>query len=81
MLLPPVPTALLSDHDLLIVIHTKLEGVFLSIAETRREVAQSAIDHETRIRSLERWVWKALGAIAVFNGIGVALSLLAMYRR
>lgn len=40
----------LSDHDLLIEIHTNV----------KRLVDDSA-DHETRIRALEKFHWKSLG--------------------
>lgn len=31
------------------------------------EQVKRIIDHETRIRHLERWVWTAIGALAVIQ--------------
>lgn len=48
----------LSDHDLLVQIHAMI--VY--------NVAPQQVDHEARIRRLERIVWLAMGAAAVSGG-------------
>lgn len=62
--IPPDSTKL-SDHDLLVQIHAVLLYSF----------APQQVDHEARIRRLERIVWLAMGAAAVSGGaIGTLAS-------
>lgn len=49
-----------ADHDLLIRLDEKVETLIKSV-----EILTD--DHETRIRSLEKYVWKAIGALAVID--------------
>lgn len=46
------------DHDLLIELKVKLEGLI-------EKVGQLTDDHEKRIRSLERWRWITVGMSTV----------------
>lgn len=57
----------MSDHDLLVVIKTKVES-FIG----------GQLDHETRIRRLERIIWIAMGAAAAGGGAfgGLVSSML-----
>lgn len=57
----------MSDHDLLVVIKTKVE-TFIG----------GQLDHETRIRRLERIIWLAMGFAAAGGGVfgGFVTSIL-----
>lgn len=62
-----------SLHDAVSRVETKLDGMRDGYVEVRRDVA----DHETRIRGLEKAIWRAAGAAAVIGaGAGVAVQLL-----
>lgn len=80
-----------SDHDLLIVLHTKLDRALQDIERLGNglsdklkdlehtkankvdvETAQRAADkvhedHERRLRRLEKYVWLAIGALAILE--------------
>ncbi|TDE02824.1 hypothetical protein [Jiangella asiatica] len=57
-----IPT---SDHDRLVEIHTML----------REHLAPKVLDHESRIRRLERAIWIAAGvAAAVGSAVGNAFA-------
>jgi hypothetical protein len=55
------------DHDLLIRLDQKVDGLI-------QQVSALTDDHEIRIRYLERYVWKVIGALAVIQ-IGVVIYL------
>ena len=62
---PPVPdtSAIPIDPHVKITLHDiygALLGVQADVAEIKGQ-SQSVADHETRIRSLEKWVWGAAG--------------------
>lgn len=73
----------MDDHDLLITISTKLEGLVttcngLSTAlagkADNKDVASWQLDHEARIRVLEQFNWRLAGALAILQlAVGVAL--------
>lgn len=73
---PPIPTdtsAVSIDPHVKITLHDiygALLGVQADVAEIK-STSRSITDHETRIRSLEKWVWGAAGLGA---GGGAALS-------
>jgi hypothetical protein len=50
------------DHDLLISINAKLDQALIRTA-----------DHETRIRSLEKWIWGAAGVAGVAGATGASV--------
>lgn len=54
-----------ADHDLLIEIRTKLDGL-MSLVAGKAE-AEQVSDHEKRIRAMEAWVWRAIGALTVLQ--------------
>lgn len=53
------------DRDLLIELKTKMEIVVDSISKLESSLSIRETDHETRIRSLERWRWIAFGGASV----------------
>lgn len=53
------------DHDLLIQIKTTLDILVALVA--KKAEAEQVDDHEKRIRTLEAWVWRAIGALAVLE--------------
>lgn len=60
----------LNDHDLLVEIRAKIEGI-----------VKSNDDHEERIRRLERWRWKQVGVVSLISsviGSGGVISVLKM---
>lgn len=80
-----------NDHDLLIVLHTKLDRALTDIEKIgdgmsarlvelehtkaeKKELVEAQIaadkihdDHERRIRRLEKYVWLAIGALAIIQ--------------
>jgi len=50
------------DHDILIRLTEKVDNLI-------EKVNTLTDDHEKRIRSLEKYVWKALGALAIADAI------------
>ena len=49
-----------NDHDLLIVVHTKLDELIL-------KVDKLTDDHEKRIRSLEKFRWILAGGLIILQ--------------
>lgn len=73
------------DHDILIKIQTEVGFIRQEIKDltenttgriTALEVGKAptttTADHETRLRILERWGWKAIGALAALQ-VGITL--------
>lgn len=57
------------DHDLLIRLDQKVETLIKSV-----DVLTN--DHEARLRSIEKYVWKALGGLTIIDVvIGAYLTL------
>lgn len=56
-----------SDRDLLIRLDQKVDGIMKSVDALTN-------DHEQRLRSLEKWVWRAIGGLTIING-GIALYI------
>lgn len=56
-----------ADRDLLIELKTKMDGLVSSIKEMGDSLAIRVSDHEIRLRFIERYVWLALGALAVIT--------------
>lgn len=55
-----------------------LKGIgtnFVSVTEYNEHL-KTDIDHETRIRFLERWIWIAIGALAIIQiVVGIAIKM------
>jgi hypothetical protein len=65
-----------NDHDLLITIHEQVKGIRRDVQDMQDGVKAQLTDHEARIRILERWTWRAIGALVVLQtGLTVYLSL------
>lgn len=65
-----------SDHDLLISIKTELGFMREEIKNGQQSSAEKIGDHEVRLRLLEKWGWKAAGALALGEFIiGIYISL------
>ena len=73
------------DHDILIEIKTEVGFIRqevkdlkenttgrISALEANKTPISTTADHETRLRLLERWGWKAIGCLAALQ---VAMSL------
>ena len=62
--LAPVNT---SDHDLLTRLDEKVDSIILQIKDINDGIGVKLNDHENRLRNLERYVWLAIGALAVLE--------------
>lgn len=56
-----------ADHDLLIVLKTKMDDVLLAIDNLREGTSVRIQDHENRIRRIEHWVSIAIGGILLIQ--------------
>jgi hypothetical protein len=59
-----------SDHDVLIELRTETRGVRTDIQKLSDGTATRILDHEIRLRALERRVWIASGGATVVGIIG-----------
>ena len=70
------------DHDILIQIQTEVGFIRQEIKDLRENTtgritaleinkapATTTADHETRLRLLERWGWKAVGGLAILQAV------------
>jgi hypothetical protein len=68
------------DHDLLVELRTEMRGVRDDIKEIKDGTAAQLLDHETRVRALEkqseRWFGKQS---AIATTIASAIALIAAY--
>ena len=64
------------DHDLLITLDTKVDALKDDIRNINDGTTKTLNDHEIRLRYLESWVWKAIGAMAVLE---VAIPVIMHY--
>lgn len=55
------------DHDLLIVLKTKMDDVLLAIENIKEGTSVRIQDHENRLRRLEHWVSIAVGGILIIQ--------------
>lgn len=56
-----------SDHDLLIELRTEIRGMREDIRKQNDGVNEAIKDHETRLRSIEKYVWLAIGGLALLE--------------
>jgi hypothetical protein len=61
-----------NDHDILIVVSTKLDMLAISMEAIRVGMLAKAdvtvvADHEKRLRATEIWQWKVAGALLVIQ--------------
>jgi len=74
-----------SDHDLLVTLHEQVKQIRVDIKELKdgtsdrlktleddRVTQKEHLDHENRIRFIEKYVWGAIGIIGLINIIGFA---------
>jgi septal ring factor EnvC (AmiA/AmiB activator) len=62
-----------SLHDVVTRVETKLDA----FTTTAQNLGQDIADHESRLRILEKALWRAAGAAAVVGaGVGIGASLL-----
>lgn len=62
-----------ADHDLLIKLDTRINDIFAKEAEI-------LADHERRIRDVERWMWKAVGASSLISAAMATAVHLIVYK-
>ena len=58
-----------NDHDLIIEVRAELKGLRQDVKDIKENIKGQIDDHEARLRSIERWVWTAIGALAVIQFI------------
>jgi hypothetical protein len=54
-----------SDHDILIELRGDMRALKEEFQKMQDLGTKKVDDHETRIRFIERWMWGAIGVIAV----------------
>lgn len=57
----------MNDHDLLVTMHEQIKGIKNDIKDLKDGTSTKLTDHENRIRALEKWVWIAIGGLAVMQ--------------
>ena len=61
-----------SDHDLLVTLHEQVKQIRVDIKDLKDGTSTTILDHENRIRFIEKYVWGAVGIIGLINLIGFA---------
>lgn len=56
-----------SDHDNIVTLISEVRQVRVDIKDLKDGTAVTIADHETRLRSLEKWAWLAIGALYIIN--------------
>lgn len=74
--MPEVSQESLNIIERLVRVETKLDTLNESKAQSHIEIIKDIADHETRLRQLERLMWKAIGASA---GVSTLASITANY--
>lgn len=55
------------DHDLLIELRTEMRGLRDEVRALNNGNAEKILDHEKRLRAIEKYVWGAIGAIGIIE--------------
>jgi hypothetical protein len=63
------------DHDLLIALHEQVKGLRDDIRDLKDNNKTRTDDHETRLRFIEKYLWAALGILAIIEFIGFSYIL------
>lgn len=70
MTAPPEGPAIITIREVYdLVLEVRSEVALLKSTEIKADVA----DHETRLRALERWIWRAGGIAAAIGAVGGTL--------
>ncbi len=64
----------ISDHDLLIKLDTKMDGLISEMVQLRDGNAKAIADHENRIRSLEQLSDEQKGSLRTLKWVGGMVS-------
>lgn len=56
-----------SDHDNIVTLVSEVRQVRVDIKDLKDGTSATITDHETRLRSLEKWAWLAIGALYIIN--------------
>jgi len=71
MTTPPEGPAIITLREVYdLVLEVRSEVTLLKTTEMKADVA----DHETRIRALEKWIWRASGIAATIGAVGGAAA-------
>jgi hypothetical protein len=63
-----------TDHDILIELRTEMRLLRETIKESSNGVNGKIDDHEKRLRFIERWMWLAIGALALLQFVITVIS-------
>jgi hypothetical protein len=63
------------DHDLLVTLHEQVKQIRTDIKEIKEGTADKINDHEHRLRFLEKYQARVVGALAIINILFVILGL------
>ncbi len=63
-----------TDHDILIELRTEMRLLRETLKEAGDGTKESLTDHEKRLRFIERWMWLAIGAIALTQFVLTIIS-------
>jgi hypothetical protein len=63
-----------SDHDILIEMSTEVRLLRQSIDKAADGTKETLTDHERRLRFIERWMWLAIGAVALAEFVITIIS-------
>jgi len=55
----------ITDHDLILEMRGDIKLLQADVRDIKENQKSRIDDHESRLRFLERWVWGAIGVIAV----------------
>ncbi|MDE2098526.1 MAG: hypothetical protein KGL39_14830 [Patescibacteria group bacterium] len=58
-----------SDHDILIELRAEVKGMKEAIIKSNDTTRLTLLDHEDRLRFLERYAWLAIGAVGIIEAI------------
>lgn len=57
----------MSDHDILIILHTNVGNLAKSVQDLKDGTSLTISDHENRIRSLEQFKWLLTGGLILLQ--------------
>jgi hypothetical protein len=63
-----------SDHDILIELKVEIIGMRTDISEMKSNTKATLLDHEGRLRFIERYMWLAIGIVGLLQIIFIGLS-------
>jgi hypothetical protein len=69
-----------SDHDLLVTLHEQVKQIRTDIKDLKDGTSATIQDHETRLRFLEKYQARIVGALGVINVLFIAIELYLKFK-